>query len=189
MKSLTAVLVTLSILTISGCFYGSLHPLGDAITIHKNDYVLGTWMPYDRTFDAYNPDVRWVISKDKNEQYDLVIDDGKTSRNFDLQIVRLGEQWYFDISKSIAKDDTHDIIPVHQIIRIRKGKFGIIIQAGVSQDEFRQVAQKAGVPFTKINDQLVVTASTKELQKFYQTHADELFTDRTAEIVKRKQSE
>jgi len=174
---------------LAGCVpVMSLHPLYDKDkenVIFKQE-LLGTWVANETT---------WQF-KDVNESekaYELIFSDDEGKKGlFAAHLVKLQNQFFLDVypDKSPCKEQDLEkvewsynvffLVPVHTFIKI--DSIGPPLKMRLTDDEAMEKLLKENpnaVEHTSIDNQPVLTASTKELQAFVLEYADDsrVFTD------------
>ncbi len=181
---------------VAGCVpIVSLHPLFTKESIVFDEKLLGTWVK-----DPNNPEVTWAFARiDPNAAegilepwreeidkfYRLVITDEEgRSGSFAACVVKLGERLFLDVLPDRFPSDEQDIgkmklpyngfffVPVHTFIRV--DSIGAQLTIRITDDEQFQdliAAEPAAVRYEEVNERLVLTAPTKELQTFVTKHA------------------
>lgn len=172
--------------TLCGCIVTSIHPLFTDKDVVFEPKLIGTWTEPDRD---PNSKEAWKFEKADNA-YKLIISnrDG-VAEPFDAHLVKLGTNLFFDIfpSEEISKDigDKHDMaagffIRTHGIASVLQMEPSLKL-AFFSPDKLEKYFQQHPTALKhEIEDkQMVLTASTKELQAFSQKHARDtnLLTD------------
>lgn len=181
---------------LAGCVpIVSLHPLFTKENIVFDEKLLGTWVK-----DVNDPEVTWAFSRldpnaaegilepwrdELDKFYRLVITDEEgRSGSFAACLVRLGERLFLDVLPDRFPSDEQDIektklpyngfffVPVHTFIRV--DAIGARLTLRITDDEqFKDLiaAEPAAVKYEEVNERLVLTASTRELQAFVGKHA------------------
>jgi len=181
---------------LAGCVpVVSLHPLFTKENITFEEKLLGAWVK-----DPNKPEVTWVFSRldpsaaegilepwreEIDKFYRLVITD-EEGRNgsFAACLVKLGDRLFLDVLPDRFPSDEQDIekmklpyngfffAPVHTFIRV--DSIGEQLTLWITDDEqFKELveAEPTAVRYEEVNERLVLTASTKELQAFVAKHA------------------
>lgn len=189
MKKTGLIIVIGIILFISGCI-PSLHPLyfdKDRITL---DEIEGNWIS--------DEDDGWEFVKDKNQpSYTLRITEDTTGlfRNSDIQtmffeanIVKLGDTYFIDLYpgdneeiENMADFLAIHLVPAHTFLKLEIVGDQLLIYY-LSPDWLQNLIEshKIRIKHEVVDeDQIILTASTKELQKFITkySHDEEAFSD------------
>ncbi|MBA7686118.1 hypothetical protein ES703_94557 [subsurface metagenome] len=176
---------------LGGCIpVMSLHPLFTEETLVFEEKLLGTWVD-----DSNNI---WEF-KDPNEQekiYKLIfIDDEGKKGSFDARLTKLENKLFLDVYPSEPPWDEEDpnkvewpfntlfFMPVHTFIKINGIEPELKLQL-TDDDELKKLLKEDPnvVKHELVEDRIILTASTKELQAFVVKYADDsrVFT---AEVV------
>lgn len=167
-KTLIALILVICTL-LAGCFIESLNPLYTNETIVFDSDLIGTW------YSAEDDDEEWTFEKANENEYTLIgkFNGGEEKEaKFEAYLVQLGNHLYLDIYPE-ELDQIPDIyrehlIPVHTFLRFRHDK-DFLITESIDYDLFKDLASREESPisFIKLEDRLLLTASTEELQKFF----------------------
>ena len=172
MRSLRIVLATGLTLLIAGCVVSSLHPLFTEKDLAFDPSFLGTWAGMDE-------DDTLVFQAGEGKAYDLAyVTEGQTLK-FKVHLVQLGELQFFDVYPKVSKEhDAFHLIPAHTIWRVQKDG-DLLRTAWLDQGwlEEKTAKRKIRIPHQTVEDRLILTASTEELQKFVLKYADDAFSD------------
>lgn len=162
----------------------SLYPLYDDKTIIFDETLVGTWKGKDEK------DVTWIITALPNKAYQLsVIDLTGEKRTFRIHLVKIGLSTYVDFfpdpeaGKSLIETLTINFdenfynahwFPVHTFgkIVIRKNQFDLRM---FDPDYLKKLIEqkRIRIKHEKTADDILLTASTKELQKFVAKYGDD----------------
>jgi hypothetical protein len=181
---------------LAGCVpIVSLHPLFTKENIVFEEKLLGTWVK-----DANDPEVTWVFSRldpaaaegilepwrdelDRFYRLSITDEDGRKG-TFAACLVRLGERLFLDVLPDRFPSDEQDIekmklvyngfffVPVHTFIRV--DAIGEELAIRITDDErFKDLieAEPTAVRCEEVNERIVLTASTAQLQAFVANHA------------------
>jgi hypothetical protein len=174
-------------LLLNGCApIDSIFPLYKADDAVSDDRLLGTWQPVGTNSDGSVKDQRWnfVHSKD-DEFYDFNLGVVGARGGFagKVRLVRLGDSLFIDfhgdMDRTMSSDKPDDIIPypaiaTHMIGRVWLEKDSLRIH--FLNDDWIKKQVKAGalsLAHLDTNDGQILTASTEDLRKFMQAHADD----------------
>ena len=162
---------------LTSCYTSALHPLyGDADSVFEPG-LLGAWnTPADDTD-------RTVLTFEKGQGNSyraiLVGPDCDSSADciFEVHLVRLNARLFLDAVQTRLRVkgqevDTGIVIPSHVIGRLSLA--GDTLRLDLLSDSWLKDSLKSGksaIPFEVVDDDVVLTASTPELQKFVSAHA------------------
>lgn len=172
---LLAVLGVLSALT--GCTAPSIHPLvSDEVRI-TDPGLVGVWVKDDRDdrsrYHVAEENGRYVL------QWELA-EPGKPVRRWAFALARLGEHVFADLTLT---DDDADrvkdlygtiVIVGHCFMRVKRE--GDRLSVWVINDEWLDKGLRSGaltLDHVRQDDDLVITASTPDLQAFFRRHASD----------------
>jgi hypothetical protein len=174
---------------LGGCIpVMSLHSLHTEKDIVFDVKLLGTWID-----DPNKPEATWKFTRmDKpNNAYNLLLTENKEEKGlFIAYLVKLQDKLFLDLSPFSAESDdpNEGNLPFNAIFLISAHTFIKVdsiepqLKFGLTQDNKMKELLKAdpnAVKHTIIDDRLILTASTKELQSFVLKYADDnrLFAD------------
>lgn len=172
MRSLKISLALGFVLLIAGCIVSSLYPLFTEKDLVFDPSLLGTWV-------GQNEDDTLLFQDGGEKAYDLTYISEGQGLKFEVHLVKLGELKFFDVYPQLDKEhDAYHLIPAHTIWRVQKDQ-DIIRVAWLDQSWVKEkIAKKEIViPHQLVEDRIILTASTEELQKFVLKYADEAFSD------------
>ena len=180
-KALFYVLAAL----LGGCVpVMSLHPLYTEKDAVFEERLLGRWVD-----DPNSPEITWEFNRieEPNNAYNLVFSDEEGKKgSFVAHLVRLQNRLFLDVYPSEMPSKTEEpnklelpynsffLIPAHTFIRIdfigRKLKMWL-----TNDEEMKKLLKEEpnAVKHTFIEDKLILTAPTKELQNFVLKYADD----------------
>lgn len=183
---------------LCGCVpVASLHCLYTDADVVFDEKLLGTWMD-----DPNDPDTTWQFSRmdDPNNSYKLIFTDEEGRKgSFIARLVKLKNKLFLDVYPSglpWEPEDPNDIdyntfflIPAHTFLKVESIEPRLkmsITQEGEMEKLLKE--KPDAVEHTSVEDRLVLTASTKQLQAFVLKYADDerLFCNEVALVrVKR----
>ncbi|HEW79210.1 MAG TPA: hypothetical protein ENH34_04495 [Phycisphaerales bacterium] len=197
---------------LGGCIpVMSLHPLYTDKDLIFEEKLLGTWVDdsNDTTWEfqlvANEPDNASEFKHpDKPEKaYKLIFsnNDGKTKGLFFTHLVKLENKFFMDVFPSqlpyMPRDpnegwiyNMYFLVPVHTFIKIDSIEPQLKMRF-TDDDEMEKLLKEDpnAVKYELVNDRLILTASTKELQAFVLKYADDsrVFTDEI--VLNRKKTQ
>ena len=187
-----SLIITITVLLFLGSCIPSLFPLyfeKDLITNEnlvgtwKEDGSLNTWAFYpDEDKKSYN---LWFLEKDNNN-----VDDGRpgTLGIFETHLFKLGDNYFLDFYPGENKDLEEEIntfmefhlVPAHTFAKVEILKDTVkILQFDIDHLEDLLENGKIRIRHVKPDDNIILTASTEELQEFFIKYAEdeEAYTD------------
>jgi len=178
-KLLCAAVMAFACACLTSCVTFALHPLyGDADSAFEPG-LLGTW----NNLADESERVAFTFEKGQGISYKVTFIDPDSKPPdgtiFEFHIVKLNGQLFFDALQTgvLVKGQEVDAgiaIPSHLIGRLSLN--GDTLHLDLLNDSwFKQGPQsgKRAIPFEVVDDDVVLTASTPELQKFVAAHADD----------------
>ena len=193
MKTKNIVLMSLIILLLSGCLVKSLHPFyKENQSLFKKE-LIGTWTGKDssiwnivqgkKTTGLFKPDM-------PENAYLITYTDKKGSAVFKVHLFQLENHLFLDFypedADAAGSNDlmTMHLVPMHTVARIELIAGHIVIRwyneewliSLFKQNKIRIPHEKIPYESGKVNDndfQVILTASTDELQKFMLKYADD----------------
>ncbi len=162
----------------------SLHPLYTEKDVVFEERLLGRWVD-----DPNSPETTWQFNRidEPNNAYNLVFSDEEGKKgSFVAHLVRLRNRLFLDVYPSEPPREMEDpnklelpynslfLIPAHTFIKIDFN--GPKLKMWLTNDEDMKKFLKEepnAVKHTFIEDKLILTASTKELQSFVLKYAED----------------
>ncbi len=177
----------------------SLHPLYTEKDTVFDKRLLGTWVD-----DPNSPETTWEFNRieEPKSAYNLVFSDEEGKKgSFVAHLVRLQNRLFLDVYPSEPPWEIEDpnklelfyncffLIPVHTFIKIDFN--GPQLKMWSTNDEDMEKLLKEepnAVKHTFIEDKLILTASTKELQNFVLKYADNKRVFKSEIVLGRKKN-
>ena len=178
----------------------SLHSLYTKENVVFEEKLLGTWVD-----DPNSPEVIWEfthIDEPKNAYKLFFSDKDGQKGSFVAHLVKLENSLFLDVFPDEFPCDTEDpnkidwlynvffLVPVHTFIKIDSIEPQLKMRL-TDDDKMEELLKEDpnAVKHTSIEDMLILTASTKELQAFVLEHADDnrVFTDEV--VLNRRETE
>jgi hypothetical protein len=154
---------------MTGCLVSSLDPLYTDKEIVTDPGLVGDWAAQEGK-DAF------VIRELDATSYRMIfVDENGSSDMFVLHIVQIGGERFYDLFPEgpVAGSDMRQLhfVPVHTFGRFARNGDNLRL-AALDEDWTKEQLQKTPglIPHRAIDKQLVLTASTKQLQKFALDH-------------------
>ena len=170
----------------------SVNPFYTDQDVVFNARLLGKWQEKDK---SDNPDV-WKFECATNKTYKLTVTEkeGKQGR-FKAQLFQLKQEYFLDLIPSDRDYATNqaDLVaasmyPGHLLVRVQQFEPELQL-AFFDFDWLQKHLEKTpkAVAHHKEGDRIVLTADTRDLQKFVLKHLDELFA-KPGEMIRRTNS-
>ncbi len=171
--------------TLGGCIpIMSVNPLYTKSDVIFEQKILGTWVD-----DPNSPDTTWEFSRmdEPNNAYKLIFTDEEGRKGFfEAYMVKLVGKLFLDVLPGEMPWDIEDpntvdwpyntffLLPSHTFIKVDsiEPELKLRTTANSSMEEFLQEHPDA-VEHIVVEDRIVLTASTKELQAFILKYADD----------------
>jgi hypothetical protein len=190
-------------LMLGGCVpVMSLHPLYTEKDLILEKKLLGTWVDTNES----DPNSFWKFGlpdeqeKDSEKAYELIFADDESKKGlFIAHLIKLNKNYFLDvfpkhlpygqedIEKAAYPYNTFFFIPFHTFIKVESFEPMLVMKLTDDDDLERLLKDDPNaVKYEILEDSLILTASTKELQEFVLKYADDekLFSNEI--ILKRK---
>jgi hypothetical protein len=182
---------------LGGCIpVMSLHPLYTKEGLVFEEKLLGTWV------DDSNSTWEFKCPNEPEKIYKLVFSDDEGQKgSFDVHLVKLENKLFLDVYPSEPPWDEEDpnkvnwpyntffLIPAHTFIKINSLEPELKLQL-TNVDEMKKLLEENpdAVKHELVEDGMILTASTKELQAFVVKYADDsrVFTEES--VLNRKKT-
>jgi hypothetical protein len=178
----------------------SLHSLYTKENVVFEEKLLGTWVD-----DPNSPETIWEftrIDKTKKEYKLIISDDENKKGSFVAHLVKLEDSLFLDVFPDEFPCDTEDpnktdwlynvffLVPVHTFIKIDSIEPQLKMRL-TDDDKMEELLKEDpnAVKHTLMEDRLILTASTEELQAFVLKYADDsrVFPDEI--VLNRRETE
>lgn len=159
--------VVLSLLIV-GCVR-SLNPLFTAKDLIFNPTLIGTWTD--------NNNNTWTFLKGKEKSYELIYTEKNSPAKFKAHLVKLGKYQFLDLApKEPGIDNSFfaaHLIPVHTFSRIWIAEDSLRLSV-LDNGWLKKMidSKKISIAHQRQGDGIILTASTRELQKLVVAYAD-----------------
>ena len=169
MKTFGIVSVALCVVLLMGCIH-SLHPLYTAEDLIFSPALVGRWSEDDSK-------ETWEFSKKGEKEYRLVYTDDKgKAGTFVVHLLKIKGKMFLDLfpSEPDLKENLFyqvHLLPVHSFMYVKQIK--PTLQMSMADGNWLEKlieANPGAIRHEKIEDRIVLTASTKELQAFFLKH-------------------
>ena len=158
-----------AVFTISGCLR-SLHPFYTEKTLVFETKLVGTWVDQDTSV--------WTFVQTGPKAYELVYTEKGSPGRFDAHLVKLGKFMFLDLfpKEPVLQNGFYKfhLVPVHSILRvwIEEEKLRM---AMLNHDWFKEQVDRKKVKLAHEHreNEIILTASTADLQKFVVKYADD----------------
>lgn len=165
-RVLCAIIVGLCVL-FPGCPVRSLSPLFHDGEIVFDPTLIGTW-------ESVESSETFMFEKWGNKKYIMMVKgkDGDTSK-YNADLGKIGTTWFLDVYPSGNRNDYLDM-PTHMIARMLLGK-DTMKMALLEGDWMEEMIEsgKLTISHWRNNREMVLTASTDELQRVVRQYADD----------------
>jgi len=154
---------------LGGCL-PSLHPLYTDQTLVFEEKLTGKWLDGNKI---------WEFKKGEEKAYDMRVFDGKEGL-FKAHLVKLGDMMFLDIfpDDETLKDmqDLYKvhIVPAHTFMKVEQMDPNLVLRM-MNPDKVSELLENDPdlLKHEKVDDGIVLTASTEQLQEFMLRYANE----------------
>ena len=182
MRTGTALMALAVAALVTGCI-PSLHPLYTDQDLVFEPRLVGTWVGEDE-------DDTWVFEKSGEKQYELTFTEDGVPAKFEVHLVNLGGSLFMDFypqELDIEADTDNEFywlhwIPAHTFARVSIEED--VLRMEMLDADWVDTSLAEGevkIKHERVNDNIVLTASTKKLQPFMLecTEDEDAFADPT----------
>ena len=184
-KIVSIVLLSTLILIFTGCIR-SLHPIYTEKDIVFEPDLIGQW-------SEDNSKEQWTFSKKGENSYTLVYTDDKGRQGcFNAHLAKLNGNLFLDIFPEELKIEENDfykfhLLPVHTFLYVKQ----IVPSLQMSYPDLDWLKKfiednPNAIRHQKIDGEIILTASTKELQAFWLKHLNTKVVFKDTSNMKRK---
>ncbi len=162
MGTIRFFLIALLMVLFAGCPARSIHPLFTDNDVTFDPALIGTWISDD---DSY------TFSPSSDKSYRTVIHSLTTedSSVYTVQAGTIGRHRYLD-SYPYVNSDEHHYLSVHVFTLMRITGDTMMLASFENDWLEKQIeAKKISIPHIKRGQEIIITATTKELQKMFRT--------------------
>ncbi len=181
MRYLKILAVLGIVLFISGCVVSSLHPLFTQKDLVFDKALLGSWTAADE-------DDTLTFEDGGEKTYDLIYTAEGLKVRYKAYLLQLGKFRFLDIYPKTDEDyDAYHFIPAHTFWKIWMEDDTLHIN-GLANDWLKKMIEqkKIEIPHQLLDDRVLLTASTDELQKFVLKYAEDASAFSVAEKFHRQ---
>lgn len=170
MKKALALVVLVTLLALSGCV-PSLHPLYTEKDLIAEPALLGSWV------DLKSKE-SWTFKQDGEKQYKVVYTDNENKiGEFSVHVLRMGGQEFLDlypVEPKLQENGFYSghLLRVHTFLHASQTK-PTLKMSFLDPDWLKKFLEKnpSAIRHEKVDeDEIVLTASPRELQKFLLAH-------------------
>ena len=161
-------LLLLSVVLLNACV-PSLHPLYTAKDLTFDQALVGKWQ------EKGEKEI-WQFIEEGETEYKLRhVDDNGRAGNFSVHLLALRGEKFLDIYPDEMDEELNDLyeitlVPAHLIIHVKQIEPELQMRM-IDLDKLKKVLEKSphAIAFEKLGDDIVLTGSTTDLQKFVVT--------------------
>lgn len=155
---------------VAGCV-PSLHPLFTEEDLVYDPALVGTWA------EEEGEDI-WIFRKSGDNAYDLIYSQKGVPARFDAHLVRIEEFLFLDTypGEPDIKNDFYvvHLVPAHTLSRIWiEGDILRYAMLNLGWLKRMITEKKVDIAHERVDKEIVLTASTKELQEFFFKYAED----------------
>jgi hypothetical protein len=191
MKTKNLILISLVMLLVPGCFVKSLHPFYKEHEVIFKKELLGTWTGNDSSTwkIEQSQKLSGVFNADKSDKaYLITYTDKKGTAVFIVRLFQLEKRLFLDFYPDEVESTNElmasHLVPTHTVARVDLSDGRMVIRwyneewlIGLfRQNKIRIAHEKIPFESGKADDdnfQVVLTASTEELQKFMLKYSED----------------
>lgn len=173
---LSAFGIALSLICLSGCFVGSLQPLYHATDPVFDKNLLGTWVSSDERNTMI---ISRIPGAQQDKQYHLVYITEGSGAVYQATLVDIAKTRYLDIySRDSSRRPEVHFVPTHSIWKITVEGDSLKV-ISMNEEWLKEQVDKRipQFPAMKVEDDVVLTAGTTELQEFVRGYSEQLFSE------------
>jgi hypothetical protein len=170
MRSAKFLILLGVVIFLAGCV-PSLHPLFTDKDLVFEQALVGSWVEEDGKST-------WTFQKSGENAYELVYTENEKPARFQAHLLKLGNYLFLDVfpEESDMKNGLYKglLIPAHGFAKIRIEKDSVRLDY-LNPDWLKQMVdeKKIKIGHDFIGDSIILTAETKDLQKFAVEYADD----------------
>ncbi len=176
----------------TGCSIPSIHPIATEDVMIDDEQLEGTWADAEATVVARVERVSAGLFNVSTTFTSGDADKPAQRHVLEARLVKLGEHRYVDMilqedqRKKLVQDHNFFVVPTHQFLRFAREDDRLTLLAP-DYDRFKDLIRETGLAHARIESggtaDMVLTASTRELQAFFRAHgSDDRLFDSTIEL-------
>jgi hypothetical protein len=181
-----SLVVAATAFAVAGGCVPSLHPFYTPETMVYREALLGTWVnPSDNE--------TWSFVSENDGQYVLTFTDSEgLTGEFEVHLVTMGDHLFLDFYPEPPEVESNEfylghLLAIHTLARLEMSDSGLTV-AGMNpewMEEYLDLHPEA-LAAERLDNTLVLTAATSELQRFVLEHMDEgeLFISEADRLVR-----
>ena len=180
--------LALAALLFTGCVVTSVYPFYQAKDVTFDPALLGTWVDTD----SDPGDDSWVFEKIDDRTYKLIVANGTEKTEFDARLFKLGDVMFLDW---LPRERPDGGVPMHHLVRVDTISPQLTVRLFKSDwladhlERNPRAVRHIAVPKPAGeggSDEIVLTADTKELQRFIRKHLKTADAWSEAEIMRKR---
>ena len=172
------------LIPIFGCFVGSLQPLYHPTDPVFDKNLLGVWVSSDERNTMI---ISRISSTQQDKQYHLVYITEGGGSVYQATLVEIAKTKYLDVySRDPSRRPEVHFVPTHSIWKVTIEGDSLKV-VSMNEEWLKEQIDKRvpQFPAMKVEDDVVLTAGTTELQEFVRGYSDQLFSEE-ATVWKKK---
>lgn len=177
-RSMRLPVLGIAVLTVlmSGCFVGSLQPLYNVTDPVFDKNLLGVWVSPDERNTMI---VSRIQGSQQDKQYHLVYITEGSGSVYQATLVDIAKTRYLDVySRDPSRRPAIHYLPTHSLwkVSLEGDSFKV---TGMNEGWLKeQIDKKIPLfPAMKVEDDVVLTGNTNELQEFVRGYSEQLFSE------------
>lgn len=164
--------LVLAAVLLTGCVVTSVYPFYRAKDVVFDPVLLGTWVDADEN----SSNDSWTFQQVDDRTYRLIVANGTDKTEFDTRLFKLGGQMFLDW---LPRERPDGGVPVHHLVRVDTISPELTVRLFKSDwladhlEKNPRAIRHIAVPKPageSGSDEIVLTAETKELQRFIRKH-------------------
>ena len=169
-------------LLLAGCVPSSLHPLYNDQTLIFREELIGKWMEDDGGI--------WQFRQAGEEEYELrMCEDGQEIGRFAAHLIEIEGLMFLDLLPDLTALEEMDyfsqmhILPVHTFIKVDQIEPSLGLRM-IDYDQMTEILEDdpEALKHEIVEDRVVLTAPTEELQRFVIKYVETIFDDGSDEM-------
>ena len=180
----TAAGIALQLVLLTGCFVGSLQPLYNPTDPVFDKNLLGVWVSGDERNTML---ISRISGSQQDKQYHLVYITEGAGSVYQATLVDIAKTRYLDVySRDPSRRPDIHYLPTHSIWKI-SFEGDTLKVTGMSEAWLKEQIEKRipQFPAQRVDDDVVLTGNTNELQEFVRGYSDQLFAEEATVWKKR----